>query len=446
MKTSSHIGHITELIDSILKSPLPADRVVAHFFLERRYLGAKDRRIIADTTYGILRNAYRVERLIQEGLGSISIPVPDAYPKIWMAAAYAVGVKNEPPEKVVGDIGAQWNIALPAVDPLEFCRKIEHYKDLKFAAGDPVERICVQYSFPRWMVEAWIEQFGYDETGKLCDAFHQQAPLTLRVNTLKTDVEGCVTHLAAEGIAAERTRFSPFGLVLSKRINLQASVSYRDGLFEVQDEGSQIISLLAGLQPADHVIDACAGGGGKSLHLAALMQNQGRIDALDVGEERLKQLVQRARRAGTDIIRPRLITGNPNETDDLLGTAGLVLIDAPCSGSGTIRRNPLLKWRITENEVEKFARVQRELLERYSRCVARGGTVVYSVCSLFRTETDDVIESFLNAHSDFLIQKPQPLLDRWGIKNLNGENCVRLLPSVHGTDGFYAVVLQRQQV
>lgn len=446
MKTSSHIGHITELVDLIQKSPLPADRVVARFFLERRYSGSRDRRIISENTYGLFRYAYRIERLIQEALGQLAIPVPPVYPKIWMVAAYTVGIRNDPPEKVIEEIGAQWNTAEPRVDPLAFCRIIGLQKDLKFVGTDPIERISVQYSFPRWMVELWSVQYGRDETEKLCDALNQQAPLTIRVNALKTDVPECMKRLAQEGITSERTRFSPFGLVLPKRVNFSALMSYREGLYEIQEEGSQIISLLASPQPSDVVIDACAGGGGKSLHLAALMQNQGTILALDVGEHRLKQLTHRSQRAGASIIVPRLITNDTQTIDDLLMAADCVMIDAPCSGSGTIRRNPLLKWRLTIDDVKKYARTQRELLERYSRCAKVGGIVVYATCSLFRTENDDVIEDFVREHQDFIIQKSQPLLDRWGIRGFDKEDVIRLLPSIHGSDGFFIAALRRTRL
>ncbi len=445
MKTSSHIGHITELVELLQKSSIPADRVVARFFIERRYLGARDRRVISDITYGIIRHAYRIERILRETLGHLKVSVPEIYPKIWMVAAYAVGIMNDLPEKVVEDIGAQWNIAGAGVDPLVLCRAVELQKDLKFAAGDPVEHLCVRYSFPRWMVEAWITQFGYDETEKLCDASHQQAPLTLRVNTLKTNIDECVQRLAVEGIEAARTTYSPFGLVVPKRVNFSALMSYREGLYEIQDEGSQIVSLLASPQPAEIVVDACAGGGGKSLHLAAIMQNQGIIYALDIGEQRLKELIRRSQRAGVTIIVPQLVAAEAPVADDLLMTADLVLIDAPCTGSGTIRRNPLLKWRITEGDVANYARMQRELLDKYSRCAKGGGTVVYATCSLFRSENDDVVKDFLSSHPDFVIQKSRPLLDRWGIGDLGGDDVIRLLPSIHGTDGFFVVALNRRR-
>jgi 16S rRNA (cytosine967-C5)-methyltransferase len=243
LKTSSHIGHVTELVELIQKSSIPADRVVARFFIERRYLGARDRRVISEITYGILRHAYRVERILRESLCQLGIESPPVYPKIWMVAAYAIGIMNDLPEKVVEDIGAQWNITSAGVDPLVLCRAIEQEKDLKFAVDDPVERLCVRYSFPRWMVEAWIAQYGHDETERLCNASHQQAPLTLRVNTLKTNVDECIQRLAGEGIAATRTIYSPFGLVVPKRVNFSALESHREGLYEIQDEGSQIVSF-----------------------------------------------------------------------------------------------------------------------------------------------------------------------------------------------------------
>ena len=449
MKTSSHIGHVTELIDVIQKSSIPADRVVARFFIERRYLGARDRRVISEMTYAIFRHAYRIERLIQETLERLTIAVPPVYPKIWMVAAFAVGIMNDPPEKTIEEIGSQWNVGNDAgvrIDPLVFCRMIESHRDLKFVQEDPTERLCVRYSFPRWMVETWIAQYGHEETEKLCEASHHQAPLTLRVNTLKTTIDDCQRRLAGEGIETTRTSLSPFGLVVPKRVNFSALNSFKEGLFEIQDEGSQIVSLLAGPQPSDIVVDACAGGGGKSLHLAALMQNQGTIHAIDIGEQRLKELARRSKRAGADIIIQRLVDAEAPVADDLVLSAALVLVDAPCSGSGTIRRNPLLKWRITEAGVTGYIRMQRELLDRYSRCARVGGTVVYATCSLFHRENEDVVIDFLKDHPEFVVQKSRPLLDRWGIGTLGGDEYLRLLPSVHGTDGYFAAALSRERV
>jgi 16S rRNA (cytosine967-C5)-methyltransferase len=446
LKTSSHIGHVTELVELIQKSAIPADRVVARFFIERRYLGARDRRIISDISYGVLRHAYRIERLLRETLGQLHLDFPPVYPKLWLVAAYKTGIMNDSAEKVVDDIGAQWNMAGAGIDLLLLCRGIEQQKDLKFASGDPVERLCVQYSFPQWMVEDWIAHYGYDETEKLCHASHLQAPLTLRVNTLRTTVDECVKRLAGEGIEATRTVYSPLGLVVPKRINFSALMSYRDGLYEIQDEGSQIVSLLANPQPSDIVVDACAGGGGKTLHLAALMQNQGIIYALDIGDQRLKEMVRRSRRSGVTIIVPRVVAADTPVAEDLSLAADCVLIDAPCSGSGTIRRNPFLKWRITQDGISNYVAMQGELLRRYSRCAKVGGTVVYATCSLFRSENDDVLKEFLVGHPEFVVQKSRSILDRWGIGDLGSDDAVQLLPSKHGTDGFYAVALRRRRL
>jgi 16S rRNA (cytosine967-C5)-methyltransferase len=177
-----------------------------------------------------------------------------------------------------------------------------------------------------------------------------------------------------------------------------------------------------------------------------MMQNQGTIYALDVGEQRLKELRRRSERAGVDIVVPRLVAAEATAADDLSMAADLVLIDAPCSGSGTIRRNPLLKWRITQNDIANYAQMQRELLDKYSCCARVGGTVVYATCSLFRSENDDVLKDFLGNHPDFVIQKSRPILDRWGIGDLGGDDVIRLLPSIHGTDGFFIVALSRRQL
>jgi len=271
------------------------------------------------------------------------------------------------------------------------------------------------------------------------------APTTLRVNSLKTSVEECQQRLTREGIGTERTRFSPVGLVLTKRVNLPSLQSFKEGWFELQDEGSQIIPLLVDPQPGEIVVDACAGGGGKALELAALMVNGGKVIALDVDERRLKELQKRAERAGAQNIEIRLACKDgAGPGSDRVEKADAVLIDAPCSGLGTLRRNPGNKWRVSPEFVEHISRQQLKLLEQWSPLLKPGGRLVYATCTLLRQENEDVVEDFLARHAEFRLDSSAQILSRWGLARLSQNGYLYLYPHRHGTDGFFVAVMRKR--
>jgi len=259
------------------------------------------------------------------------------------------------------------------------------------------------------------------------------------VNTLKTDREECRLRLQKEGIETEDTPRSPVGLVVGKRFDRNASPAFRDGWFEIQDEGSQLVSLFARPIPGSVVIDACAGAGGKTLHLAEMMKNEGEIIAIDSGKRRLEELSLRARRAGISCVKTMVVSDL--RPDNLDGKADLVLVDAPCSGSGTIRRNPSLKWQISETMVDRYASRQQEILDFNSAFVRSGGALCYVTCSLLRKENEEVLRTFLEKHPQFaLVDCPTAGLDlRTGVT----DQFVHLLPHRHNTDGYFIGLMRR---
>jgi 16S rRNA (cytosine967-C5)-methyltransferase len=295
------------------------------------------------------------------------------------------------------------------------------------------------------MVDEWLLRLGETEAEQLCAALNSPAPTTLLVNSLKTSVKECQQKLLGEGIETERTRLSPFGLILSKRANLPSLQSFREGWFEVQDEGSQIISLLVDPQPNELLIDACAGGGGKTLALAALMSNRGKIIALDVDEQRLKKLQRRAERAGAQNVEVHLLGKGSDEWGSHdPEKADVILIDAPCSGLGTLRRNPGNKWRVSPDFVEKVSLQQQRLLEQWSSLVKSGGRIVYATCTLTRKENEGVVESFLSRHEEFRLDSASTVLSKSGLEGLSQDGFLYLYPHRHGTDGFFAAVMRRE--
>ena len=263
------------------------------------------------------------------------------------------------------------------------------------ALADPVERLALRGSLPFWLARRFIEELGEAEATALVGVLNDRAPLTIRANLLRGTREALQATLAAEGTRATPTRFSPWGLTLDGHQNAFALASFKAGRFEIQDEGSQLIALCCGARPGWTVVDACAGAGGKALALAAEMRNRGTLWALDSDAGRLDEARRRARRDGVDNLRVRAIAADEAadaQLDDLAGRADVVLIDAPCSGLGTLRRKPDVRWRLAPGDPEKFAALQKTLAARFSRLVKPGGRLVYATCAIGRTENEAVAE------------------------------------------------------
>lgn len=287
----------------------------------------------------------------------------------------------------------------------------------------------------RESIPDWLDAQGEKELGvrwdTLLPSLNKNPPLTIRVNTLKTTAKHLSILLQKQGVRIQSARFidNPSEtLLIKEKINVFKFPSFHAGLFEVQDAASQLVSRVLNPQPGMRVIDACAGEGSKTLHLAALMKNKGKIIALDTQEWRLRILQNRARKAGIDIIETRLLSSS-KVYKRLRNTADRLLLDAPCSGLGTIRRNPDIKWKLTPMDLNRIKLLQRDLLHRYSPMLKPQGTMVYSVCSILPSEGEDQMERFLKDHPDFCIVKQK-----------------RTWPDIDTTDGFYIALLQRISV
>ena len=273
------------------------------------------------------------------------------------------------------------------------------------------------------------------------------APLDLRVNSIKADREQVLDELRAHYVAVEPTRYSPDGLRLVDKPGMMQWPAYREGRIEVQDEGSQLVARLVQPRRGEMVVDFCAGAGGKTLALGALMRSSGRLYAFDINEKRLTGLGPRLKRSGLSNVHPVAIR---NESDirvkRLNGKCDRVLVDAPCSGSGTLRRNPDLKWRFSETELARVNEVQHAVLRAAARLVKPGGRIVYATCSLLERENQKVIEAFLAGHPEFQLVPAATVLRA---QKIDVDHMARfapyfvMLPHLHSTDGFFAAVLER---
>ncbi|HER40244.1 MAG TPA: methyltransferase domain-containing protein, partial [Salinimicrobium catena] len=284
-------------------------------------------------------------------------------------------------------------------------------------------------SVPDWLDEMGVKELGEEVWEKEIHALNQQAPVVLRTNTLKTTREKLQQELQKEGIETEFIKGYPDALQLKERANVFKTEAFKNGFFEVQDASSQLVAEFLEVEPGMRVVDTCAGAGGKTLHLAALMDNKGQLIATDIYANKLKELKRRARRAGAHNIEPRAIDSS-KVVKKLYGSADRVLIDAPCSGLGVLSRNPDAKWKLQPEFIETIKQTQEEILKTYSKMVKDGGKMVYATCSVLPSENQEQVEKFLNSEEG---------------KNFSLKEEKKILSSETGYDGFYMALLEKQK-
>ena len=307
---------------------------------------------------------------------------------------------------------------------------------------NPAEYIAAYHSHPLWLVKRWIKTLGIKDTQALCAANNELPPLTLRVNILKSSRDELKDKLTAAGFNATATDFSPDGLILHDTTQpVQKTIFFREGYLRLQDEASQLISYLVFPQNSESILDLCAGTGGKATHLAAIMKNTGKIAAVDYDLKKITELKTEAARQGITIMETQqadLSVGLPESLKDKFDRG---LVDAPCSGLGTLRRNPEIKWRTADNHLAKFATTQRTILQNASLAVKKGGHLIYSTCSLLPEENENVIDYFLKTNSHFFLN-PQP--ESHHPQLFDAKGYFRTYPHIHHMDGFFGAVLERK--
>ncbi len=407
------------LLADILGSPGAADGRMDRFFRAQPRLGPKERGAIAEIVYGSLRHHRLLCALAENS-------EPRAVIAAWLAGfeAYtarqlaALGVPH--PEALVARVRADRT-------PLPF---------------------AVRSSLPDWFAARLHALLPASEVPAAADALLESAPLDVRANTLKTDRTALQLAFAAAGHDLQPTPLSPWGLRRTSRAGLFRTDAFASGQFEVQDEGSQLIAPLLEPRRSERIVDYCAGAGGKTLHLSALLANTGMLYAFDTSQKRLDRLRERAARAGCDNIRIQTLgAGHDGRIKRLYGKIDRVLVDAPCSGTGTLRRSPDAKWRLAEARIAALAREARGILTEAARLVRPGGRLVYATCSLLKEENEEVITDFLAEHGQYTVIDAREILTRRGIalppRTPDEGSALRLWPHRHKTDGFFAQVLQR---
>ena len=440
MTPGARLQAAIELLAEIAATPRPADAVASAFFRARRFIGAKDRSAVAGTVFTVLR----CEARLRWWLKWAGCPDPtDARARV--IAHSILGERSRETGRRAAAVARVFDGGRFAPAPFSADEtRVAETLDLH-TLEHPAMPETVRVECPGWAEPGLRRALGGRFVPEL-EALTGPAPLDLRVNPLRASRERVLTGLAAAGIAAQPCRLSPLGVRVEGRPAIAALELFKSGAIEIQDEGSQLVALLADARPGQQVVDFCAGAGGKALAMAAAMNNRGRLVACDVLENRLKRAAERLRRGGLHNAETRTLSSARDPwVKRHKGCFDRVLVDAPCSGTGTWRRNPDSRWRPLGPGLEQLVPLQAELLDSSARLVRPGGRLIYATCSLLLEENEDQVEAFLAGHPDFV---PLPLAEIWpavlgGPSPLEG-HWLRLSPARHDTDGFFAAILERR--
>jgi 16S rRNA (cytosine967-C5)-methyltransferase len=424
---AARIAAAIDLLEVIEGAPKrPADAVANDFFRSRRYIGSGDRRAVSERVWSILRRRRRLGWWLGDAPKS---------PRLLVAASLLLeGWSQSGVQQAFS--GGQF-----AAAPLDRAESGILAKLEGHTIDHPAMPDAVRLEIPDWLVSRLHARFGASLPAEL-SALSQPAALDLRVNLLKGNREQAQAALAAEGWQAEPTKLSPWGLRIEGRRPVTSGPTFQSGLVEIQDEGSQLVAALVGAAPEMRVVDWCAGAGGKTLAMAMTMENHGHIVACDVSEHRLDGAVRRLRRAGVHNVERHLVEPGDKWAKRRAGTFDRVLVDAPCTGTGTWRRNPDARMRLAENDLLELVPKQAMILSQASRLVKPGGRLVYATCSVLLEENEQQIDAFLANHDGFRVV---PLAEAWTLPGpAPGQGAyLSLTPRSHHTDGFFTAVLER---
>ncbi|NPB09459.1 MAG: 16S rRNA (cytosine(967)-C(5))-methyltransferase RsmB [Thermodesulfobacteria bacterium] len=434
-----------------LRRPL-LDEVISEVLDRSALPDPRDRGLMTELINGVVRHLsyidYVLSRVSHTPLEKMDPEVRNAlrlgaYQILFTRIPVSAAV-NETVNLVKHHRRGKWIVSLVNAVLRELARRKDEI-ELPPREMDPVAYLAIKYSYPRWMVERWLARFGEEETEALLRAGNERPALVVRANTLRVSRDQLLLYLKSDVPEAAPTRYSPDGIVLhgfrGRITNLQA---YKVGWLQVQDEASQLVSYLVSPQPGERILDACAGVGGKTTHLAQLMRNTGRIYALDIYEWRLKRLQENARRLGITNI--EVMTADATKAIEVLGGNFFdrILIDAPCTGTGIIRRHPDIKWARTPEDLARIPEKQLALLKSLAPLLKEGGVMVYATCSLEPEENEEVIRRFLEEHPEFEIEDARKALPP-SAQELVENGFLRTYPHRHDLDGFFGARLRKKK-
>jgi 16S rRNA (cytosine967-C5)-methyltransferase len=421
------------------------------YFKEHPKMDSRDRALVTELVYGVLRWQGRLDWIIDQQIKIKQSKVELTVRLILRLAVYQLLFLDRVPAAAAVHEAVELAKASQPKHVVRFVngvlrtisRKSIALKEAK-PEGSAEHRLAMLYSYPVWLVQRWLTQLGDEETESFCEAGNQIPPTTVRVNTLKTTVAGMAASFKDLGFFVEPGKFVPETLHLrSIRTDLSSLDHYKRGEFQVQDEASQLIAHLLQPQPGERILDACAGLGAKSTHLAQLMENQGEIIALDNQGWKLTRLMENAQRLGVSCIEPMEMDVVEIVPSGEEFSFDRILLDAPCTGLGVLRRNPDIKWKVKPKDFRRLHLVQQQMLERLAPLLKPGGVLLYATCTVSNEENEETVQGFLSEHSDYQLESARSFLPPGGAGLVNRTGAVQTWPHKHEVDGFFAARLRR---
>ncbi len=439
------------ILNTLNKERNTLDNLLEDVFREKTLFSKKDRALLQALVYGVLRWRGRLDYIIDYfsktrlnkinpnvlnilRLGLFQIIYLDRIPvsaavntSVEMtkaaAAPWVVGYVNGLLRNAVREYGY---VTFPDVDK------------------DPVKALATKKSFPEWLIKRWLDRFGLKETGLLCDAINTIPPITVRCNTLKTNRKKLVKALERYAEKIKITNYAPDGgFFFNPKRSIPNIEAFENGLFQVQDEAAQLVTLHLNPQSGETILDACAGLGGKTGHIAQMMKNSGRLVAMDKDENKLMRLESEMHRLGVSIVTTRIHDLSSPLNREHFGKFDRILLDAPCSGLGVLRRNPDIKWRASQQNLAYCQKRQALFLDNLAHFVKPSGVLVYAVCSMEPEENESVIKGFLNKHGKFAIEKKSTGLSFDACSLVTRDGYLKTFPHLNNMDGFFSICMKR---
>ena len=434
-----------EVIYQVLEEGAYANLLLDKALFACQELNSRDKGFVTELVYGTIRqkgaldwviNQFAKQKVEKQEKWVRNILRLGAYQLLYLDKVPASAAINEAAElaKEYASQGAA-GFVNGILRNLERNREQIKYPD---KGKNPAANYAVRYSYPQWIVEDWLKNYGRKDAEKICQYFNEPAKLWIRTNSLKISRDELQKMLAEEGIETRKSLYAPLGLEILSEISLHNNEAFKKGLFLVQDESSMILGTVSGVRPGMKVLDICAAPGGKTTHMAQLMENKGEIIACDIHEHRLELIKENAQKLGIDIIKTRLQDGR-TIGEDLKEEFDVVLLDAPCSGLGVLGRRADLRWKKRRGDIKELAALQKELLAQAQGLVKKGGSLIYSTCTTTKAEDEEAAAWFLENYEEFSLDKRLPFLDEAG----NPLGMHKLSPLKEGTDGFFIALFKR---
>ena len=444
-KTSLHVLNTLDQGNNTL------DNILDEVLSQHTFVLKKDRALLQAIVYGVLRWQAKLDWIIDYFSKTRLSQIDPKVMNILRIALFQIIYLNRIP--VSAAVNTSVEMAKSVTEPyvVRFINGLlrnaaKRYQQVLFPDmdEDPASALTVNKSFPKWLLERWLDRFGLEETVLLCDAINTIPPITVRCNTLKTRRKTLLKRLEKDVEKVERTGYAPNGaFFFNPKKSIPKMKAFEDGLFQVQDEAAQLVTFLLNPKPGETILDACAGLGGKTGHISQMMKNRGKLIAMDNNAKKLQRLQSEMVRLGISMVTHRNHDLNNPAVGNSIKKYDRILLDAPCSGLGVLRRNPDAKWSTLEKDLIRHAKRQAIFLDNLAHQVKPEGLLVYCVCSLEPEENESVIKGFLNKHKDFAIEKNPDGLPYEARSLLTGKGYLKTFPHLHNMDGFFAVCMKR---